>query len=76
MDLKSNRIVSLERQSAPCPSKDDVILWQNEKLPQLKEHGAALSSQDVDTSLDTEVQCPQCHVLVANISALKTHFAV
>ena len=76
LDLMSNRVASLERHKTPYHGKVDILLWQQEKLQQQQEHFTSLSSQEVDNTLDTEVQCPQCQILVSNLSALKTHFAV
>ena len=73
--LMQNRIESLERQSIVYPGKADIILWPKEKLNQLMEHQTSLNSQEVDATFGTEVQCPQCQVLVSSLSALKTHFA-
>ena len=73
--LVQNRIESLERQSIVYPGKADIILWHKEKLNQLMEHQTSLNSQEVDATFGTEVQCPQCQVLVSSLSALKTHFA-
>ena len=73
--LMQNRIKSLERQSIVYPGKADIILWHKEKPNQLMEHQTSLNSQEVDTTFGTEVQCPQCQVLVSSLSALKTHFA-
>ena len=60
----------------PTMVRSTFFLWQKEKLQQQQEHFTSLSSQEVDNTLDTEVQCPQCQILVSNLSALKTHFAV
>ena len=76
LDLMSNRVASLERRKTPCHGTVDILNWQKEKLQQLQEHFTSQSSQEVDNTLGTEVQCRQCQILVSNLSALKTHFAV